>query len=640
MTDILTLSGIPAGLAWALGVALKVTLVLGVAGLLAALLRGASAAARHLLWSGALATALLIPLLSLSLPWKLPVTLLSAPAAAPTTSPAEAPPAFVPPVATDARRIDLPSSRVAGTVRRDAPVVTSRSTLSATATAALVWGGGVFLVLAQLLLGAFAIRRVVRRAEPLEAPEWREPLEDLGGRLALPRLPTLLMASALPMPFACGLVRSAIVMPRRAAEWDARRRRAVLCHELAHVRRFDVLMNAIGQVAAAAYWFHPLAWVALRRMRIESERACDDLVLRTGTRPSEYADHLLQIVSAARRQVTPAVALPLAQPREFEGRVLAILARGLRRESPSRLRAGMLAALGLVLIVPLAALVPVRAAAPAPGPAQERQAVAPPVRRPALPERPRSALRSGPLTVLVPTHPDTGQGAEVVASLSRALADPVMDVRKNAAYALGQRQDADAVPALVRTLQRDADPDVREMAGWALGQIQDRAAIPALDAALGSDTASSVRLIAAWALAEIGDTAAAGALASALHDRSPDVRERAAWALGNTQPPTAPAQLTDALRDATPEVRAEAAWAIGQIGDRTAAAALGKALADEDASVRKAVIWALGELGGDPAQAALIRALQDADPELRSQAARALGGNGASPWPQPMPIVR
>ncbi|MGB7211424.1 MAG: M56 family metallopeptidase, partial [Gemmatimonadales bacterium] len=354
MTDFLTLSGIPAGLAWALGVALKATMVLGAAGLLAALLRNASAAARHLVWGGALATALLIPLLSVSLPWKLQVTVLHAPAA----SPPDAPPVFVPRPATDAHRMAARGPTAVGSSRPDVHTVPSRSTFSGNLTTALVWGGGTFLVLAQLLFGAFAIRRVVRRADRLEAPEWQEPLEDLGGQLALPRLPTLLMASALPMPFACGLVRSAIVMPRRAAEWDARRRRAVLCHELAHVRRLDVRMNAIGQVAAAVYWFHPLAWVALRRMRIESERACDDLVLRTGTRPSEYADHLLQIVSAARRQVTPAVALPLAQHREFEGRVLAILARGLRRDSPSRLRAGTLAALGLALIVPLAALVP------------------------------------------------------------------------------------------------------------------------------------------------------------------------------------------------------------------------------------------------------------------------------------------
>ncbi|MGH7591806.1 MAG: hypothetical protein ACREL2_10245, partial [Gemmatimonadales bacterium] len=150
MTDILTLSGIPAGLAWALGVALKVTIVLGAAGLVTALLRGASAAARHLVWSGALATALLIPLLSLSLPWKLPVAVWAAPAAAPATSLPAAPPVSAPHMVTGASRTAASGSQAADGSRRDTPTVTSGSTLSAAATAALVWGGGAFLILAQL----------------------------------------------------------------------------------------------------------------------------------------------------------------------------------------------------------------------------------------------------------------------------------------------------------------------------------------------------------------------------------------------------------------------------------------------------------------------------------------------------------
>jgi beta-lactamase regulating signal transducer with metallopeptidase domain len=515
--------------------------------------------------------------------------------------------------------------------------------LSPSAVTLLLWGAGALLIVGQLLVGAFAIRRVVRRAERLEGPEWHAPLDELAGRLAITRAPTLLMASALPMPFACGVVRSSIVLPRRAAEWDERRRRAVLCHELAHVRRSDVLMNAVAQLAAAVYWFHPLAWMALRRLRIESERACDDLVLHTGTRPSEYADHLLQIVSAARRHATPAVALPLAHPREFEGRVLAILARGLRRDAPSRLRAGTLAVLGLTLIVPLAALVPVRA--PAPLPAPTRQAVnVPPARPPAAaPVRtpvaaPRPAVR--PTSPAGPARRDTGQGSDVVASLVHALHDPVPDVRKNAAYSLGQLQSPAAVADLGRALQRDPDPDVREMAGWALGQIQDPGAIGALGAALAADTVPEVRLIATWALGQIGKDEGVDALAAALHDRDAQVRERAAWALGNVQPRTAPATLVQALRDPAPEVRSEAAWALGQIGDRSAADALGQAFHDADAGVRKGVIWALGQIGGDAAQSTLVQALQDPDPALRAQAARALGGNSGSPWPQPMPIVR
>ena len=61
-------------------------------------------------------------------------------------------------------------------------------------------------------------------------------------------------------------------------------------------------------------------------------RACDDLVLACdGARASEYANHLLEIVTAVRLQGAPATALPMADKREFEGRMLAILDPAVQR---------------------------------------------------------------------------------------------------------------------------------------------------------------------------------------------------------------------------------------------------------------------------------------------------------------------
>ena len=68
----------------------------------------------------------------------------------------------------------------------------------------------------------------------------------------------------------------------------------------------------MGRVACALYWFHPLVWTAARRLRAESERACDDLALVFGARPSDYAEHLLDIVTCVRDHNTPAIALAMA----------------------------------------------------------------------------------------------------------------------------------------------------------------------------------------------------------------------------------------------------------------------------------------------------------------------------------------
>src|SRR6185437_1090926 len=175
----------------------------------------------------------------------------------------------------------------------------------------------------------------------------------IADRLGLKAAPRLLRSDTVNMPFAAGLLYPAIVLPAESDGWSAERRRAVLIHELGHIRRRDLVGHTIGRVASALYWFHPLVWTAARRLRAESERACDDLALGFGTRPSDYAEHLLDIVTGVRDFSTPSVALAMAHRKEFEGRMLAILNPELRRRGPSR--AGMasyaFALAGLVFVI-------------------------------------------------------------------------------------------------------------------------------------------------------------------------------------------------------------------------------------------------------------------------------------------------
>src|SRR5205085_10844952 len=127
--------------------------------------------------------------------------------------------------------------------------------------------------------------------------------------------------------------------------------------------RHDLLGHILGRLACALYWFHPLVWTAAKHLRAESERACDDLVLSCGARPSEYAQHLLDMVTSVRNHGAPVMALPMARKKEFEGRMLAILDPAIRRASPGRLQsAGVIASLA-VLSLTVAAVSPVAATA-------------------------------------------------------------------------------------------------------------------------------------------------------------------------------------------------------------------------------------------------------------------------------------
>ena len=352
-----------------------------------------------------------------------------------------------------------------------------------------------------------------------ETAAWAEAV-----RLALERLPRLVMSDRLPMPFACGVLHPAIVLPVEAAEWDDRRRRTVLFHELAHLTRYDLVANALGQVAAAVYWFHPLVWTAVRKLRIESERACDDLVLGVGTRASEYADHLLQIVCRAARSRTPAVALPMAQRHEFEGRMLAILERVARREPASWRHGALLAALALALILPLAALAPSRPAITSAGPVNVPPAVVPQTDTPRerrLVDSRSTTATTGQTVTRTETVTSTltvqgGDTAAVVAALTRALGDSVASVREDAAYALGQLEAGAAVEPLAARLLKDPVPKVREMCAWALAQIGNRGAVTTLSGAALKDSSAAVRGMAVWALGQLEDPGSVEPLSAVL----------------------------------------------------------------------------------------------------------------------------
>jgi TonB family protein len=131
----------------------------------------------------------------------------------------------------------------------------------------------------------------------------------------------------------------------------------VLLHELIHVQRLDWLTCLISQLSSAAYWFHPLLWMALSRLRQEQERSCDDAVVVAGTGQAAYAEHLVDLARSlvSSRQRWPA-ALSMAEAHGLEHRVHALLDPHRKRRALSgRVSLAALAAI-LVCAIPFAAL--------------------------------------------------------------------------------------------------------------------------------------------------------------------------------------------------------------------------------------------------------------------------------------------
>jgi beta-lactamase regulating signal transducer with metallopeptidase domain len=210
------------------------------------------------------------------------------------------------------------------------------------------WALGSLGMLVGTLRARIAAGRVVRDAAPARdarilslAISLREEL-GFGGPLRIR------ISRRMPVPVCAGILRPRIVLPRSAAGWPRSRLRAVLLHEIGHLRRRDVLTGLVGELCRAAYWFLPFAWWNLRSMRFLREAACDDRVLRAGARPSGYAALLLRMSRTARRPDGGLrAAAALGGRSELARRLEALLAPGRRRTGAGRAGVAVAVAMGL-----------------------------------------------------------------------------------------------------------------------------------------------------------------------------------------------------------------------------------------------------------------------------------------------------
>ena len=325
-----------------LDASIKSVIVLALAAGLNLALKRSSAAFRHLVWLLAVVSCLCLPVISVTLPsWRLPVgpqVVLSAKTiprfegnlnATQLSSPdhrGEILRTPIPQVYPNRHTAELPDS-VHGESAMAASQATGWRRMSTLWTCiGIVWVFGMFVVLLPLLAGLVGIWRIARRGQHIADGSLAELADELVGQLGIKRRVTLLRCQ-VEMPLTWGIIRPQVLIPADAENWSTDQQRSVLLHELAHVQRWDWLTQTVSHMCCAIYWFNPLVWVADCRMRLERERACDDHVLISGCRATDYASHLLEIARTSHTSVFAArAAVALAQSSWIEKRLRVILA--------------------------------------------------------------------------------------------------------------------------------------------------------------------------------------------------------------------------------------------------------------------------------------------------------------------------
>jgi bla regulator protein BlaR1 len=235
------------------------TVFAALAALLAWTLRHNHARTRHWIWLAAS--------IKFLVPWTLLVTL------GMRLAPPTAAPAFHMPAIID--EVSRPLAAPAAPLASAAP---SSIAIPITALLLALWACGLTRIAWSQAVRWLRIRGAVRRAArldidvPIEVRATTEPIE----------------------PGVFGIFRPVLLVPARiAGELTGAQLRAILAHELCHVRRRDNLAALIHMAVETIFWFHPLVWWIGARLIEERERACDEEVVRQGNDAETYAEGIL-----------------------------------------------------------------------------------------------------------------------------------------------------------------------------------------------------------------------------------------------------------------------------------------------------------------------------------------------------------
>jgi WD40 repeat protein/beta-lactamase regulating signal transducer with metallopeptidase domain len=213
----------------------------------------------------------------------------------------------------------------------NATALTGRGIESYAPFVVIVYLVGALLMLARVTLALWGGRRLRLSAVPIQAGPFAAAVSRQAARIGLRVVPIVAWCRRTSVPVVAGVFRPMILLPATLATGlDSAQLEALITHELAHIRRYDPLVNVLQRLIEAALFFHPAVWYISRRISTERENACDDLVLLAGWPAARYAQALLEMAElcAAPRRIAQEGALLGASgggSSQFKRRVLRLL---------------------------------------------------------------------------------------------------------------------------------------------------------------------------------------------------------------------------------------------------------------------------------------------------------------------------
>ncbi len=186
-----------------------------------------------------------------------------------------------------------------------------------------LWIAGCPFTAIYLLAGISGAGRLKQRAVLASEPAVTAVLDRLARELGVAGRAVIGLSSRVVAPLVVGIARPMILLPPALlASWNPDELELILLHELAHVRRWDNLVNLLQRVVEAALFFHPAVWIVSRWARLEREQCCDEIVLRHRDAPQKYAETLAALAAPG---ISPAHAAAAMANHQLVARIRNIL---------------------------------------------------------------------------------------------------------------------------------------------------------------------------------------------------------------------------------------------------------------------------------------------------------------------------
>jgi beta-lactamase regulating signal transducer with metallopeptidase domain len=216
-----------------------------------------------------------------------------------------------------------------------------------------LWAGGALFVAGCAAFGHYRIHRQVLRQRPLTDGPTLDLLEDCKALMGVVTPLTLIELKGIESPTLFGFLRPRLLLPvGLTSSFSREELRHVFLHELAHIKRHDILAGWLMLALQSVHWFNPLVWLAFHRLRVDRELACDALAL-SYARPGENESYGLTVIKLLERfgraVWAPGLAGILENKKQMKERIT-MIAKFHKTERGLALAVCLLAGLGMVTL--------------------------------------------------------------------------------------------------------------------------------------------------------------------------------------------------------------------------------------------------------------------------------------------------